>query len=134
VFPGRVDPKAPWLQGDVVFVSDEDVHDPERVETWLDRVPVVVLTKGRSGFAVFEKARRHDFPSFETREIDPTGAGDVFAAAFLVRWHETGNLHETARFAAAAAALVVQDEGLGAVATRAEIEAVMAANRVEGRA
>jgi sugar/nucleoside kinase (ribokinase family) len=128
-----VNPDEPWLIGDIVFVSDEDVEDPESVRAWLGYVPMVVLTRAGRGFTVFDDSGAREFTPVPAREVDPTGAGDVFAAAFLVRWHETDrDLEETARFAATAAALSVQSEGLGGIATRAEIEAAMEARTLSG--
>jgi sugar/nucleoside kinase (ribokinase family) len=63
-------------------------------------------------------------------EVDPTGAGDVFAAAFLIRLHETGNNFEAARFASAAAALSLGGSGISAIAGRAQIEAFLSKQRV----
>lgn len=125
VRPGDVDPEDLWLNGDVVFVSVEDVEEPEAVAAWQKHVPVVVLTRGRDGCTVWDGDGRHDVPAFSTREIDPTGAGDVFAAAFLVSLHESGDTVHAARFGAAAASLLVSSGGLNGVATRAEIEAVL---------
>jgi hypothetical protein len=133
VRPGDVDESAPWLIGDIVFVSEEDVTSPEAVSAWLRYVPLVVLTRGAAGFTVFDDAGRHDFEGAPAEEVDPTGAGDVFAAAFLVRWRETGgDLEATARFAATAAALSTEAEGFDGVATRERIEAAMSG--VAGRA
>lgn len=56
------------------------------------------------------------------REVDPTGAGDVFAAAFLVSLRRREAVATAARFAAAAAAISVEGFGLGAIPTRAVIE------------
>jgi sugar/nucleoside kinase (ribokinase family) len=124
---GEVDPAAPWLIGDIVFVSEEDVADSEAVRAWLAYVPMVVLTRGPGGFTIFDDTGRHDFDAVPAREVDPTGAGDVFAAAFLVRWRETGgDLVATARFAATAAALSTEGHGYAAVASRERIEAAMA--------
>lgn len=126
VMPGEIEEAAAWLVGDVVFVSEEDVTEPEAVRAWLTFVPLVVLTRGAMGFSVFDDSGRHDFGAVPALEVDPTGAGDVFAAAFLVRWRETnGDLEDTAHFAAMAASLVVRGRGLEAVATRAEIEAAL---------
>ena len=58
--------------------------------------------------------------------MDPTGAGDVFAAAFLTRLSETGNLDLAARFAASAASISVSREGTLAIAERRQIEERMA--------
>ena len=71
----------------------------------------------------------HEVAPFAVHEFDSTGAGDVFAAAFMVRVHETGDVMKSARFASAAAALVVQGPGLAAVADRAAIETLLLAQQ-----
>jgi sugar/nucleoside kinase (ribokinase family) len=129
----EMDPDATWLIGDIVFVSEEDVDEPERTQEWLKYVPMVVLTRGPRGLTIFDDDGRHDFPPFPATEIDATGAGDVFAAAFLVRWKETGVIAESARFAAAAASLVVQGLGLDAVPDRAAVESLLSAHAVGGQ-
>jgi sugar/nucleoside kinase (ribokinase family) len=53
--------------------------------------------------------------------VDPTGAGDVFAAAFLVRYQETGNPLEAAAFAACAASCAVEGVGATSLGDRAEV-------------
>ena len=53
---------------------------------------------------------------------DDIGAGDVFAAAFFVSLAERRSVLEAARFASAAAALRLEGDGAGAIATRAQIE------------
>lgn len=121
-----VEPAMPppgWLGGDTVFVSEEDVQDPENVGAWQARTPIVVLTRARRGCTVWDASGRHDLPAFETKEVDPTGAGDVFATAFLFRLRETGDSLEAARFGAAAAALAIRRPGLEGIAGREEIEA-----------
>ena len=131
VRPAPFDASPPWLAGDVVFVSDEDVEDADSVKAWRDRVPVVALTRGRGGCSVWDGSGRHDLSAAVVREADPTGAGDVFAAAFLVRYHETGEVLDAARFAAAAGALSVRGEGFESVAGRDEIEALLAQGQVK---
>jgi sugar/nucleoside kinase (ribokinase family) len=54
--------------------------------------------------------------------VDPTGAGDVFAASFLMRYHETGDLAEAAAFAACGASCVVEGIAATTLGDRAEIE------------
>jgi hypothetical protein len=131
VLPGRVKSSPEWLLGSsAVFVSEEDIIDPESVAKWQDRsrigrAPIVVLTRADRGCTVWDAAGRHDLAAIESESIDPTGAGDVFACAFLVRLHETGDTLIAARFAAAAAALNVHEVGLGGIGTRAEIESLI---------
>jgi hypothetical protein len=131
VRPSPFDAAPAWLAGDAVFVSEEDVEDPNAVEAWRERVAVVVLTRGRGGCTVWDGAGRHNVSSAAVREEDPTGAGDVFAASFLVRFRETHDALESARFAAAAGALSVRGEGFEAVASRQEIEALLARGQVK---
>ena len=65
--------------------------------------------------------RRMD--AFPEVEVDPTGAGDTFATALLVRLRETGDLLASARFGAAAASLSVSGVGVTSIPGREEIEA-----------
>lgn len=114
-----VDPD--WLAGDVVFVSTEDVTDEELPMLWAGVVPIVVLTRGSAGCTVWAFGERADYPAFPSREVDATGAGDVFAASFLIRLRETEDVPTAARFASAAGALAVQKRGLDGVPTRAMV-------------
>ena len=50
--------------------------------------------------------------AFPSEEVDATGAGDTFATGFLVRYRETGDVGEAARFGAAAASLSVEGVGV----------------------
>jgi len=123
VLPGLIEPAPQWLHGDVVFLSEEDIVDGEAVEAWRARVPAVVLTRGRSGYTVWDRLGRHDIAPVPACEKDPTGAGDVFATAYLLRYSETHDVLESARFAAAAAAISIEGAGITAVAERAQVEA-----------
>ena len=115
---GHVSPKAmDWSSlaaADVVIFSDADIRGfedalPEIILT----VQVVVMTQGSDGATVWQTGKRHHFPAYPALEVDATGAGDVFAAAFLVRFFQTKDIGETARFANAAASLVVEHSGTG---------------------
>ena len=121
---------APFWRGcNVLFVSDEDVGARrDQVERWIAEVPVVALTSNRRGARVHDSGRWRKIGAFPAREIDPTGAGDVFATAFLVRLRETNDVAESTRFASAAAACSIEAPGVDAIATRAQIEERMHAH------
>ena len=96
-----------------VVLSDEDLAD----RTWLDRfrrwAPLLVLTQGAAGCTVFMGDEERRFPAPEVEEVNPTGAGDVFAAAFFIRLYQTkGNPWEAARFANKIAAQSVMGNDL----------------------
>jgi len=114
-----------WQGADALFVSEEDLIDSGAAAAWAEYVPAVALTRGRQGSVVWDNGVRHEVPAMPATEIDPTGAGDVFAAAFTVRLHEVGDVLTAARFASAAAALSVQGRGAEAVAEREAIDEIL---------
>jgi len=118
-----------WRRCQVLFVSNEDVGARrDQVERWIKDVPVVALTSNRRGARVHDSGRWRTIDAFPSKEVDPTGAGDVFAAAFLVRLRETSDVAESARFASAAAACAIEAPGVDAIATRDQIEERMRAH------
>ena len=65
-------------------------------------------TKGKQGAIVFKNGKPHTFPAFPTKEVDATGAGDVFAATFLHYYHQTRDIALAAAYAHSAASYVVE--------------------------
>lgn len=110
---------------DVVVMSEEDLagerSPQEAVDAYRERVRIVVLTHGERGATVYAGKGVLHVPAFSAHEVDPTGAGDVFAAAFLVRYSEEKDLWGAARFAAAAASFVVEGRGASTVPTLAQV-------------
>ncbi len=67
----------------------------------------VILKRGAAGCTVVDASGSQQVPSLRVEEIDPTGAGDTFSAAFAVARRRGDSVHAAARFAAVAAALSV---------------------------
>jgi sugar/nucleoside kinase (ribokinase family) len=88
----------------------------------LELVPIVALTRGWEGMDLMTRDAVHSVPTLPRPEVDPTGAGDVFAAAFLVRYQETGDPLEAAAFASCAASCVVEGVGTTSLGDRGEVE------------
>ncbi|HEV8614780.1 MAG TPA: PfkB family carbohydrate kinase [Methylomirabilota bacterium] len=113
----------PWLSPAVLlgrlqalFLSAEDVRGQEAaVLEWMQLVPVGVVTVGRHGALLYVNGERYDVRPRPARLVDATGAGDVFAAAFLVEYHRHGDPWEAAEAATCAASLSVEGEGWSAV-------------------
>lgn len=115
-----------WIGASALFVSDEDLAgDEEQLARWIAGVPIVAMTESWRGARVHADGHWRRMDSFPETEVDPTGAGDTFGTAFLIRLHETGDVGEAARFGAAAASLSVGGIAATAIPSRAEVEARM---------
>jgi 1D-myo-inositol 3-kinase len=111
----------------VLFLSEQDLPESGRAaRDFLSAVPMVALTRGWEGLTFLTRDGVHDVPALPRAEVDPTGAGDVFATAFLVRYHETHDVLEAAAFAACAASCAVEAVGAAGLGDRTEIEKRMA--------
>ncbi len=112
-----------------VVVSEEDVGgDVALVERWAAWVECLALTQGARGATLYWRGQARHMPPRAAREVDPTGAGDVFAAAFLIRLSETGDPVDAARFANAVASFSVEAPGPVGIPWRHEAEAWLAAH------
>ncbi len=107
-----------------VVVSREDIRDDETWVLYRDCCRLLVVTDGPAGAEVQFQGQRRHFPAVQVDEVDPTGVGDIFAAAFFVRlWETNGDPWEAARFATAVAAPTVARRGLDGIPTPAEVRA-----------
>lgn len=110
----------------VLILSREDIdHRLDLLYTWMRHVPLAILSNYRQGCDVFQRrgteiVRQH-VPPRPAREADPTGAGDIFGTAFLVRYRETGRVWESARFANVTASFGVEGAGTSAIPTRRQV-------------
>ena len=94
---------------DVLILSDEDLSTcPDELEKYIELTKIVVLTKGKHGAILYENGRVSDSSAYPANEIDPTGAGDVFATAFLIKYYETHLPQEALDFANCAASFAVE--------------------------
>ena len=97
-----------------VIISPEDLPYPEYLEKLRDICPILVVTHGNRGCKVYFHDEERYFAAPKVSEVNSTGAGDIFATAFLVRLHQTnGNIWEAATFANEVASRSVGEDGLG---------------------
>lgn len=105
-----------------IVVSEEDLaRDEALARSAAARVPVVAVTRGREGCSVYDHGQVHEMSAYPVKEVDSTGAGDVFAAAFFIRLVEGENPVASARFASCASALSVEGEGFARIPTRGQV-------------
>jgi len=111
-------------KGVIAFFSEEDTWGPESLAREIASVPgaMAILTRGYRGAVVFEGTRRTEYAANAAEAIDPTGAGDCFSTAYIVRLAETRDHATAMRFALAAGSLSVEAPGMAGIPTRAAIE------------
>lgn len=94
----------------------------ERLAQWTRTIPLVVMTRGPAGaLALRGDDEPIAFAGYPARVVDPTGAGDVFATAFLIELAATGDVRRAADFANRVAALSTERTGIAGIPTRAEV-------------
>ncbi len=129
---GRVYP-CPWPGAEqalraagAAVLSVEDVqHQEDVIEQMVLSSRLLVVTEGAAGARLYWNHDLRRFRAPAAAEIDPTGAGDIFAAAFFIRLLNTRDPWEAARFANQVAALSVTRPGLAGVPTPEEVQACL---------
>lgn len=105
-----------------VVISREDVNgDDELIEHMAQQTRVLVVTESAAGAVLYWNGDRRRFRAPKVTEVDATGAGDVFAAAFFTRLVATRDPWEAMRFATMLASCSVTRPGLEGIATEGEV-------------
>ena len=134
---GRVWP-SPWTAAnevlpllDVLILSHDDLlpfaggnrTDADAIlAQWSTQIPLLVATDGRHGATLFQSGQKETFPAYPTIEVDPTGAGDVFATAFLVHLHHHKDPRQAVDFANCVASLSIEQEGISGIPTWEQVQ------------
>jgi 1D-myo-inositol 3-kinase len=121
---GRVEPirsgdmrELPLPRLDVAILSEDDHPDAEGIAAAVvGRGAAAAITRGARGATLTKAAESVAIPAAPAREVDPTGAGDVFGVVLTLELARGATLAAAGRAAAAAAARVVEGPGLGTLA------------------
>jgi 1D-myo-inositol 3-kinase len=98
----------------LAIVSEEDHPEVEALAArFVARGATVAITRGARGATLIAPGDRIEIPAAPARQVDPTGAGDVFGVVLTLRLAAGASLVEAGTAAAAAAARVVEGPGLG---------------------
>jgi sugar/nucleoside kinase (ribokinase family) len=125
---GRVQTKR-WAEAEQVLsqaalavMSEEDIrHDPG-LETFFAKLSqIMVLTRAERGGTVYQDGGSWDFPAYPMAQVDPTGAGDIFATALHIVLAQSGSLEYATQIAARLAGLSVGRVGVASAPTPQEI-------------
>ena len=127
---GRVSPIG-WAEAakvlsraDVVIISIEDIGHNEDHRAGVGRAGQSAGGDARcTRLHCSSKQHRHRCAdAFASRLVDATGAGDIFAASYLVRLRQTSDPIAAARFANCLASHSITRRGLAVIPTPSEIE------------
>ena len=111
-------------------LSIEDLQgDLQAAQVMAEHCRVLVVTEGPRGARVHAQGEWRSVPAPAAQEVDPTGAGDVFAAVFFAQLHRGGDAWQAAAHANHVAAGSVTRRGLASAPDAAEATAALARAR-----
>ncbi len=120
----------PHLHALILSREDLSAHNAgnetqEQIDTllrdWARSTPLLAVTQGAQGAMLYQAGTSRHFRAFPTTEVDPTGAGDVFAAAFLIQYALGQDAAAAMRYANCVASFVVEQPGALGIPTPAQV-------------
>jgi sugar/nucleoside kinase (ribokinase family) len=113
---------------DIVVFSEEDIVEaPELEQEFAQTVEHLFVTRAEKGGTYYHKGEPIPFDTPQVQVVNPTGAGDVFAAALLSSLYVlNGNMQRAISTAASLGATSVTRYWLDGSPTPAEVQAALA--------
>lgn len=103
---------------DMVFCNESEAcsftgkeQHEDAFKALIDMFPHVVMTKGKHGAEIFFNGEHASIPAYETIAVDTTGAGDMFAGAFLFGITQGCSITRSGHLASMASSKVVSQFG-----------------------
>ncbi len=113
----------PLFDAAIICMSDSDTgSDWKLMDDLGKKARMLIVTQGARGATIFSTGKKRFYPSMPVAEVDPTGAGDVFATAFTLHFHKTEDMELSAAFAHAAASLSVETRGVLELPVKEKVE------------
>jgi sugar/nucleoside kinase (ribokinase family) len=110
-------------QAGAAVISVEDVgNSEERIDEIASYCRILAVTEASHGSRLYWNGDVRRFRPPVVPEVDATGAGDIYAAAFFSRLYSTRDPWEAARFATLVSSFSVTRSGLNSIPTPAEIQ------------
>jgi len=108
----------------VLVFSEHDVQgDAALLEQYAGMAKTAVVTRGARGCDLHVAGKVRHLRAYPTDEVDPTGAGDVFAAAFFLYMRQHDDALEAANFANCVASFSVEAPGATGIPSKEQVEA-----------
>ncbi len=107
---------------DVCVLSEEDIAAfPEELDRFRALTKRVVFTHGSRGATLYSGDESRHFPAYAANQVDPTGAGDVFATAYLLYVAAKGDPADAMAFGNCVASFAVEDIGTKGIPTASRV-------------
>lgn len=94
------------FEAQVITGLQDSVESAKKLVEWGTEIAIVTLAG--SGSLVCDQRTCFHVPAFKTRAVDPTGAGEFYAGAFLAELSRTGDLRSSCLYASAAASIMIE--------------------------
>ncbi len=112
-------------KADLVFFSMEDLdHDIQALDEIEKLCKTLIVTDGYRNIQLFQGGRRLKVAVQAAEVEDPTGAGDIFAAAFIAHYYRSSDILAAAKYARSIARDSVTRPGLSGVPTLEQVQVV----------
>ncbi len=117
---------------DIMVYSEEDiVQAPELEQAFIDNVEHLFITRAERGGTYYHNGEAFEYSTPQVELVQPTGAGDVFAAALLASLPQLDyNMLAVVRVAARLGATAVTRDGLEGAPTPQEVQQALAEARM----
>ena len=118
----------PYL--DAIIFSDADIAgDTSILPIIIKTVPLSVITKAIKGCVLYHRGPRHIIPPRPVhKEVDATGAGDTFSAAFLIELLNGSRPEDAAYFANVTASMAIEGLGATTIPDREQVQSYIRAH------
>ncbi len=113
-----------WLaRASAVVLSLDDVgRSWSLIDSYAQQTDLLVVTQGWLGGVLFQSGQSSSFSAPAVREVDPTGAGDIFSTCFFTRVATGCDPEVAVQFASCVAAKSVSRRGLSSMPRSAEVQ------------
>jgi sugar/nucleoside kinase (ribokinase family) len=102
---------------DVLFANEDELEaltgsrDEKAARVLAENIPVVCLKRGKEGSVIFSRGERFAIPTYPTKVVDTTGAGDFYAAGVLFGLSRGRSVEEAGHQGSKLAAEVIKNFG-----------------------
>ena len=106
---------------DVIVVSEAEIETLP-VEQLFSLSEILCITRGEFGARIWKAGDWIDIPAVKSSPVDLTGAGDIWAAAFVIAISQGSEIEDAGMYASAASSVGIESIGLLGCPSRTEIE------------